>query len=63
VYIVNLHPSKQLSPPKDYDGVNDRKNDIIFGDRCSHHDQSVANLITDYKDFISEIKDLIKSNI
>jgi NTE family protein len=58
VYIVNLHPSKQLSPPKDYDGVNDRKNDIIFGDRCSHHDQSVANLITDYKDFISEIKDL-----
>lgn len=28
--IINLHPAKQDYLPSDYDGVVDRKNDIIF---------------------------------
>lgn len=28
--IINLHPAKQKYLPSDYDGVVDRKNDIIF---------------------------------
>ena len=31
--IINLHPAKQDYLPSDYDGVVDRKNDIIFHDR------------------------------
>ena len=31
--IINLHPAKQEYVPHDYDGVLDRKNDIIYHDR------------------------------
>ena len=31
--IINLHPAKQKYLPSDYDGVVDRKNDIIYHDR------------------------------
>ena len=35
--IINLHPSKQDYLPSDYDGVVDRKNDIIYHDRTEHN--------------------------
>ena len=42
--IINLHPAKQDYLPSDYDGVVDRKNDIIFHDR-TQFDENVAVLI------------------
>ena len=68
VYIVNLHPSKQKQPhqPKpherdpldDHDGVKDRHNDIVYGDRSSHYDEKQAHLIGDLQDFIARLKSL-----
>src|SRR5262245_4626439 len=54
--IINLHPAKQEHLPYDYDGVVDRKNDIIFHDR-TQFDENVAVLVSD---FIRLAKTLIK---
>ena len=54
--IINLHPAKQEYLPSDYDGVVDRKNDIIFHDR-TQFDENVAVLLSD---FIKLAKSLIK---
>jgi hypothetical protein len=45
--IINLHPAKQEYLPTDYDGVVDRKNDIIYHDR-TEFDEFVAAIISDY---------------
>ncbi len=45
--IINLHPAKQEYVPSDYDGVVDRKNDIIYHDR-TEFDEFVAVLVSDY---------------
>ncbi|HEY5632094.1 MAG TPA: hypothetical protein VIR31_08185, partial [Nitrososphaeraceae archaeon] len=45
--IINLHPVKQQYLPTDYDGVVDRKNDIIYHDR-TEFDEFVAAIISDY---------------
>lgn len=68
VYIVNLHPSKQKQPQQrnpperdplnDHDGVKDRQNDIIFGDRTSHYDEKQAHLIGDLQDFVARLRRL-----
>ena len=54
--IINLHPAKQDYLPSDYDGVVDRKNDIIFHDRTAF-DENVAVLMSD---LIRLAKSLIK---
>ena len=54
--IINLHPARQDYLPTDYDGVVDRKNDIIFHDR-TRFDENVAVLLSD---FIGLVKSLIK---
>ena len=54
--IINLHPAKHDNLPSDYDGVVDRKNDIIFHDR-TRYDENVAVLVSD---FIRLAKILIK---
>ena len=54
--IINLHPAKQDYLPSDYDGVVDRKNDIIFHDR-TQFDENVAVLMSD---LIRLAKSLIK---
>ena len=54
--IINLHPAKQDYLPSDYDGVVDRKNDIIYHDR-TQFDENVAVLVSD---FIRLAKSLIK---
>ena len=56
--IINLHPAKQDYLPSDYDGVVDRKNDIIFHDRTAF-DENVAVLLSD---FIRLAKTLIKTS-
>ncbi|MGA6989549.1 MAG: hypothetical protein WBX81_03985, partial [Nitrososphaeraceae archaeon] len=60
VYIVNVHPSKIdiHMLPEHYDGVKDRKNDIIFGDRTSHYDEKMAHLIADYANLGTQMKGL-----
>jgi NTE family protein len=54
--IINLHPEKQYYLPSDYDGVVDRRNDIMFHDR-TRYDENVAVLVSD---FIRLAKYLIK---
>jgi hypothetical protein len=54
--IINLHPAKQDYLPSDFDGVVDRKNDIIFHDR-TEFDENVAVLMSD---FIRLAKSLIR---
>jgi len=44
--IINLHPLKQEYLPSDYDGVVDRKNDIIYHDR-TEFDENIAVLMAD----------------
>lgn len=56
VYIVNLRPAKRKVPPTDHDGVKDRVNDIIYGDRSSHHDEKMAYLVADLRDFATQMK-------
>jgi hypothetical protein len=63
VYIVNLHPAKRKVPPTDHDGVKDRQNDIIYGDRSSHHDEKVAYLVADLRDFATQMKKLSREAI
>ena len=45
--IINLHPATHDYLPSDYDGVVDRKNDIIFHDR-TRYDENVAVLVSDF---------------
>lgn len=47
----------------DHDGVKGRLNDITFCDRSSHHDESIAHLISNYKDFVTRMKDVAKTAI
>jgi NTE family protein len=63
VYIVNVHPSKQLGLAEDHDGVRDRINDITFLDRNSYYDENVANTETDYMQLIDKLKGLAESCI
>jgi NTE family protein len=65
VYIVNVHPSKIdiHNLPEDHDGVLDRRNDILFGDRTSHYDETMAHLITDYVRLVTQMRDLINDAI
>jgi NTE family protein len=58
VYLVNLHPAKRKVLPTDHDGVKDRQNDIIFGDRSSHYDEKMAYVVADLKDFATQMKKL-----
>jgi len=54
--IINLHPAKQEYLPTDYDGVVDRKNDIIYHDR-TEFDENIAILMSD---FVTLANSLIK---
>ena len=55
--IINLHPSKQDYLPTDYDGVIDRKNDIIFHDRTLF-DENVAILLSDFAALVNSLTKL-----
>lgn len=44
--IINLHPAKQKHLPTDYDGVVDRKNDIMYHDK-TEFDENIAALMSD----------------
>jgi hypothetical protein len=59
--IINLHPAKQKYLPSDYDGVIDRKNDIIYHDR-TEFDEYVAILVSDYTTLAESLIKLAEDN-
>lgn len=59
--IINLHPRKQDYVPCDYDGVLDRKNDIMYHDR-TEFDEYVAVLLSDFQKLASSLIKLSKDN-
>jgi NTE family protein len=62
VYIINVHPSKMDKDilPHDYDGIKDRKNDILYHDRNSHYDENISYILTDYNDFVRQMRNLLE---
>jgi NTE family protein len=65
VFIVNVHPSKMNigDIPFDYDGIKDRYNDMLFGDRSSHYDEEMTNLVADYSNIAIEMKKFVDDTI
>jgi predicted acylesterase/phospholipase RssA len=61
VGIVNLHPIEQDSIPNDYDGVVDRKNDIIYHDR-TEFDEFVAGMFSGYQELAEALISLAARN-
>ena len=61
VYIADLWPSELSQQPVsfDLDFVEDRKWDIIFGDRTDY-DEKVANVVSDYVDLAKQLRSLAK---
>lgn len=59
--IINLHPIKQEYLPSDYDGVIDRKNDIIYHDR-TEFDENVAVLMSDLATLAKSLITLAEKN-
>lgn len=64
VYIVNMWPRKEsnTTPPSDNDGLNDRRNDLTYHDK-TEYDQKVANVVTDYVDFVKALINLTTDTI
>jgi len=59
--IINLHPLKQEYLASDYDGIVDRKNDIIYHDR-TEFDENVAVLISDFMTLAQTLVELAKES-
>lgn len=61
MYIADLWPSELSQQPVsfDLDFVEDRKWDIIFGDRTDY-DEKVANVVSDYVDLAKQLRNLAK---
>ena len=59
--IIDLHSRKQEYVPYDYDGVVDRKNDIIYHDR-TEIDEYMATLISDFQKLSTSLIKLSKDN-
>lgn len=58
VYVVNVWPSEEKKTiPLDHDGVKDRRNDITYADK-TEYDQKIALVVTDYVDFINQLRDI-----
>jgi NTE family protein len=56
VYIVNMWPIREsaMTPPSDNDGLNDRRNDLLFHDKTGY-DRKVAEMVSDYIDYINKL--------
>lgn len=57
VYIVDVWPTKQNDIAVDHDGVVDRNWELFLSDKTAY-DEKVADLVSDYINFVSELKDL-----
>jgi hypothetical protein len=61
IAIVNLHPHKQEYLPPDYDGLMDRKNDIIYHDR-TRFDEYAAVILADLQVLSRSIIKIVEDN-
>jgi len=61
IYIADLWPSETKEDPISFDDdfVENRKWDLIFGDKTDY-DEQVANVVTDYVDLAKQLKNLAK---
>src|SRR5262249_221493 len=59
--IINLNPLKQEYLTSDYDGVVDRKNDIIYHDR-TEFDENVAVIMSDLKTLAQRLLNLAEES-
>jgi predicted acylesterase/phospholipase RssA len=57
LYIVDVWPTKIKDIPMDHDGVIDRYFDLILDDKTDY-DEKVANIVSDYIDFVKQTKDV-----
>ncbi len=57
VYIVDLWPAKKKDIPMDHDGVIDRYFNLLLNDKTDY-DEKVANIVSDYVDFVEKTRDL-----
>jgi len=57
VYIVDVWPTKIKDIPMDHDGVLDRYFDLLLDDKTDY-DEKVANIVSDYIDFVKQTKDV-----
>jgi predicted acylesterase/phospholipase RssA len=57
VYIVDVWPTKQNNIPVDHDGVVDRNFELLLSDKTAY-DEKVADIVSDYINFVSELRDL-----
>jgi NTE family protein len=56
IYIVDVWPTKIKDIPIDHDGVIDRYFDLLLDDKTDY-DEKVANIVSDYIDFVKQTKD------
>ena len=61
IAIINLHPHRQQYIPYDYDGVVDRRNDIMYHDR-TEFDEFVAILISDFQKLATSLIKVCRDN-
>ncbi len=57
VYIVDVWPTEEKVAPMDHDGVIDRYFDLLLNDKTDY-DEKVANIVSDYIDFVQQTKDI-----
>ncbi|HYA82721.1 MAG TPA: patatin-like phospholipase family protein [Candidatus Bathyarchaeia archaeon] len=57
IYIVDVWPTKIKDIPMDHDGVIDRYFDLLLDDKTDY-DEIVANIVSDYIDFVKQTRDL-----
>ena len=57
LYIVDVWPTKIKDIPMDHDGVIDRYFDLLLDDKTDY-DEKVANIVSDYIDFVKQTKDV-----
>ena len=61
VTIINLHPIRQDYLPTDYDGVVDRKNDLMYHDK-TQFDERMILLAADYANLSKTLIKLAQDN-
>ena len=57
VYIVDVWPTKQNYIPVDHDGAVDRNFELLLCDKTLY-DEKVANIVSDYINFVSNLREL-----
>ncbi len=61
IVIINLHPARSYTSPSDRDGLENRKEDIMFADR-SKYDENAILLLSDLADLVKKMYNIAKEN-